>query len=395
VIVLIAMKDFDFIITGAGCAGLSLACRMVLSKPHPTLPKGEGFLNKKILLIDSEQKNKNDRTWCFWEKENGFFEDAVCKRWNYIDVVNENKHLHINISPYQYKMIRGLDFYNRAQKIISSAKNITTINADVEKVFSVSDGVVVKANGEEFFGKRVFNSIQFSNQKQKGKHYLLQHFKGYFIKTSKPVFKTETATLMDFRIKQFDDTRFVYTMPFSETSALVEYTVFSPQILEPNEYETALKNYLKDVLKIDDYEITETEFGIVPMTNAKFDFNSSKNIYNIGIAGGQTKASSGYTFQFIQKQTARIVEDLIARKHPTFISKSKFNFYDSVLLNILSGNKYPGNEIFTTLFEKNNHQRVLRFLDNESTLMDDASIFKTLPVATFTKAAIQEFRELR
>lgn len=388
------MKSFDYIISGAGCAGLSLACRMALSNK---------FSDKQILIIDKEQKNKNDRTWCFWEKENGFFEDAVCKHWDYIDVLNEDKHLHINISPYKYKMIRGLDFYKYAQKIISSVKNITTINADVEKINSVEGGVVVKTNGEEFFGEEVFNSIPFSNQThnlskssakggeslkvRKGKYYLLQHFKGYFIKTPKPAFNIDTATLMDFHVKQFDDTRFVYTMPFTETSALVEYTVFSPQVLNHWEYDEALKNYLQDILKINDYEITETEFGIIPMTNERFDFNPSKNVYNMGIAGGQTKASSGYTFQFIQKQTSQIVADIIAGKKPKSINKSKHTFYDSVLLNILSNNKYHGNKIFTTLFEKNNHNRVLRFLDNESTLMEDVSIFCTLPIRVFAKAA--------
>ena len=52
--------------SGAGCASLSLLMRMIRSGK---------FTDKKILLIDKEQKNKNDRTWCFWETQNGFFED--------------------------------------------------------------------------------------------------------------------------------------------------------------------------------------------------------------------------------------------------------------------------------------------------------------------------------
>ena len=37
--------------------------------------KSGKFADKKILLIDKEPKTKNDRTWCFWEKQDGFFED--------------------------------------------------------------------------------------------------------------------------------------------------------------------------------------------------------------------------------------------------------------------------------------------------------------------------------
>ena len=42
--------------------------------------KSGKFSDKKILLIDKEPKTKNDRTWCFWEKGNGFFENIVAKK---------------------------------------------------------------------------------------------------------------------------------------------------------------------------------------------------------------------------------------------------------------------------------------------------------------------------
>ena len=61
-------KSYDYIILGAGCAGLSLLMRMIGSNQ---------FNDKKILLIDKEQKNKNDRTWCFWEKDKGLFDPVV------------------------------------------------------------------------------------------------------------------------------------------------------------------------------------------------------------------------------------------------------------------------------------------------------------------------------
>ena len=54
----------------------------------------------------------------------------------------------------------------------------------------------------------------------------------------------------------------------------------------------------------------EEEFGIIPMTNADFPFFKN-GMYYIGTAGGQTKASTGYTFRFIQKQADAIVEQLI------------------------------------------------------------------------------------
>ncbi len=375
------MNRFDYVISGAGCAGLSLICRMILSGR---------FDDCTILLIDKDEKNNNDRTWCFWEKDNGFFQHLVHNQWNNISIINNQTHLTIPIAPYCYKMIRSKNLYSYAHSIIASAKNVTVVNATVEKIGSDKNGAFVLSGSHKYYGNKVFNSIPFSLQPQHGKHHLLQHFKGYFITASKPVFNPNTATLMDFRVKQFNDTRFVYTMPFDNQSALIEYTVFSQQVLNNKVYDEELKSYISDKLHVNDYTITETEYGIIPMTNSRFTFNPAQNAYNIGTAGGQTKASTGYTFQFIQKQTQQIVHDLISGKAPSSLQSSRFNFYDSVLLNILSKNKLEGNKIFTTMFQNNNPYRVLRFLDNESSFIDDLHIFKSLPIKIFAKAALQE-----
>jgi lycopene beta-cyclase len=143
------------------------------------------------------------------------------------------------------------------------------------------------------------------------------------------------------------------------------------------------------MLKIERYAVTEEEFGVIPMTNHRFAPVNGR-IINIGTAGGQTKASSGYTFRFIQKHSARLVDSLIKKKNP-FITVpagySRFHFYDSVLLHILANNKLPGNEIFTRLFKKNKPQQVLRFLDNESSYADELKIISSLPALPFLKAA--------
>ncbi len=68
------MPHYDYIFAGAGAAGLSLLTRMIASGK---------FSDKKILLIDKAPKTSNDRTWCFWEKENSFFEEIVYRKWDH------------------------------------------------------------------------------------------------------------------------------------------------------------------------------------------------------------------------------------------------------------------------------------------------------------------------
>jgi lycopene beta-cyclase len=247
---------------------------------------------------------------------------------------------------------------------------------------------------EKIFADYVFNSIVFQKPVLKNnEYYLLQHFKGCILETEQPVFNPAEATLMDFRVSQQHGTTFVYVMPFSATKALVEYTLFTEKLLEPLQYDEGLKEYISSFLQIDSYKIIEEEFGVIPMTNHKFP-SAEGGIINIGTAGGQTKASSGYTFRFIQKHSARIVENLIKRKNP-FIAlpggPRKFRFYDSTLLHILKHNQLPGGKIFTQLFKKNKPQQVLRFLDNESSLGDELKIISSLPTWPFLKAALKQF----
>jgi lycopene beta-cyclase len=124
----------------------------------------------------------------------------------------------------------------------------------------------------------------------------------------------------------------------------------------------------------------EEEFGIIPMTNHRFK-NMEGRIINLGTAGGQTKASSGYTFRFIQKNSVNIVESLIKYDDPfhiNVIGKKRFEWYDSVLLNILNYKKLEGDFIFRQLFKKNRPEVILRFLDNETSFGEEFRLLNTL-----------------
>ena len=351
------------------------------------------FTDKKILLVDKDDKQKNDRTWCFWETEPGLFDSIVYKRWESAWFYGQDLSRKLELPPYHYKLIRGIDFYTYCFNLLRQQPNFEIRTGDIKAIKSETGQSWIQLGDEKIFATYIFNSILFEKPILKKKeHLLLQHFKGWVIETEKPAFNPGEATLMDFRVSQHHKTTFVYVMPFSETSALVEYTLFTEKLLEPLEYDDELRKYINRFLKVDSYTITEEEFGIIPMTNHQFPMGDG-NIVNIGTAGGQTKASSGYTFRFIQKHAASLVESLVRTGTP-FIKRpagtKRFKFYDSTLLYILKHNKLPGDKIFTQLFKKNKPQQVLRFLDNESSLKDELKIISTLPTWPFLKAALKQ-----
>jgi lycopene beta-cyclase len=377
------ITSYDYIICGAGCAGLSLVMHIIAS---------EELRNKKILIVDQDAKTKNDRTWCFWEKGKGLFEPIVYKEWKELFFYSDSFTKTLDIAPYTYKLIRGIDFYHYCFDQIKGHSNITYKQATIDKIFSDDKNTGIVIDGETIYSAFVFNSVLFNKPELTAKEcWLLQHFKGWVIETEKPAFDEQVGTLMDFRTSQDEGATFFYVLPFSSTQALVEYTLFSPKILLDESYDNALQQYITGQLNLDAFTIREREFGIIPMTNYRFATRRN-NILNIGTAGGQTKASSGYTFQYIQKHSAAIVESLIKYSSPFHLKgdSRRFQFYDSVLLYILNKRTLQGADIFTQLFKKNKASNVFSFLDNETSLADELRIISTLPTLPFTRAAIQQ-----
>lgn len=375
-------KTYDYIIAGAGCAGLSLLYAML---QEPLLQ------HKKILLIDKNAKKENDRTWCFWQKEASVFEDVVCYKWSNLKFESNYYTASFNINPYSYKMIKGIDFYNYVLEFAAKFSNVSFINESITAIEVQKNTAVATTINGSFKANYIFNSTNLLYNLTQPK--LLQHFMGWEISTPKPCFDDTLATFMDFTVPQTNGTTFMYVLPTSPTKALVEYTLFTKDILPKHEYETAIKKYVKDKLGIQEFEILHEEFGVIPMTKQQFAAHHQQKIINIGTAAGCVKASSGYTFSFIQKHTKAIVQKLVNNQSPIVSSSfwdKRFKVYDNTLLEVLLQKKMNGDEIFARIFKAIEPQTVLAFLDNDSTLLNEIKIMSSVPTSTFLPIALKE-----
>jgi lycopene beta-cyclase len=375
------MERYDYIIAGAGCAGLSLATRIV---------SDERLSSKKILIIDKEEKRHNDRTWCFWEKQTGFFEPVVHKSWDTLDFIGPKTTRRLEIMPYRYKMIRSGDFYNHCYAILAPGKQVEYVRGEVSAFRNDEKGAIVEVNGKSYGGRYLFNSTLKGIDFARSSYIVLrQHFRGWLIQTQADSFNPAVATLMDFRTSQEDGTAFFYVLPLSARRALVEYTLFTRDLLESEKYSINLKKYISEHITSDSYEIEEEENGVIPMTNYPFRTHDG-NVINIGTAGGHTKASTGYTYQFIQKATSSIVRSLAENEQlrtTTSSFQGRFNWYDSILLSVLNDGHLQGMNVFSEIFRKGSVSSILRFLDNESNLFEELMIMGRLPLRTFAAAA--------
>ncbi|WP_027126501.1 lycopene cyclase family protein [Gelidibacter mesophilus] len=374
------MQDtFDYLIIGNGLAGLQLALK---------LSKDPFFESYKIGLIDPSDKTENDKTWSFWEKGEGKFDDVVEKVWHTAKFESPTISLRLPLKEYSYKTIRAIDFYNWTKNQLSIKDNFSFISDSVQ---TIEENAISKVIGlkNNYSANHVFDSrIPKEFRLHLSKHTLIhQHFKGWLIETDTPSFQPDAFTMMDYRFQYRDSTSFIYVLPFSETKALIEYTFFTPFTVEIQVYEEAIKEYLNQALNIEAYKILETEVGNIPMTDFPFWDYHTKNVTKIGTGGGWIKGSTGYSFKHTEKNVARLIANIKSGKPPSKnMFKKKFKFYDKIFLKVLHDENEKGVWIFERFYSKNSIRTMFRFLDEETRFSEDLAIMKSLFSIAFIKA---------
>ncbi len=373
------MQHYHYIFTGSGLSALMTVYEMILS---------EKFSDKTILLLDENPKKSNDRTWCFWDDKLSSFDSIISKKWKIALFADENFRRNLDLKPYAYNMLRGLDFYNLVFDLIAEQDNIHFINQKVIDFDELENHCIVKTEIQNYTCNKIFNSIYNPEIVNTQKKYplLSQHFIGWFIKSKEEVFDKDIVSFMDFSVNQKGNTRFMYVLPTSSTEALIEYTLFSEDLLPKEEYENEIQDYIKK-LGISDYEIVEKEQGNIPMTSYKFWKHNTQNVVNIGSVGGWTKASTGFTFKNTTKKAKQLVQFLQSENDfRKFHKRDKFWFYDLLFLDVLFRRNDLGSKVFSSLFKKGNPTLIFKFLDEETSFFEDLKVMLKCPKGVFIRA---------
>ena len=374
---------FDYIIAGGGAAGLSLAYALT---QEPRLRA------KRILVVEPEAKDQNDRTWSFWSLASGstLFDEVVAHRWQQLAFRSPTLERVFTLGEYQYQMIRGLDFYRFVRAALAQAPQVTQVQATVTALHDTPTGVQVTTTAGEYTAQFAFDSRPPNIQQRPQKHrYLLQHFVGWEVETDTDTFDPATVEFMDFRGAQQQEARFVYVLPFSKRRALVEYTLFSAERLPLEEYEAALRTYLHDTLGVTNYRVASTEVGAIPMTDHPLPARAGRHIVNLGTRAGRAKPSTGYAFQRIQQHTTRLVEALaITGAPPTPLTGDRWQFklFDTLLLDIMQRHGERSRIIFTELFDRNPIERIFRFLDERTTWWENLQVMNSVTPWPFLRS---------
>jgi lycopene beta-cyclase len=126
--------------------------------------------------------------------------------------------------------------------------------------------------------------------------------------------------LIDHRVDQARGPHFIYLLPFSETTALIENTYFFNAPLSPLEHREEIAHYLDENygLSKEDYEVLGEESGRIPMGSGGSRRKglrrqpADEGIIPIGIPGGAARAATGYAFLRIQRQSRYIAQRIVS-----------------------------------------------------------------------------------
>ena len=369
--------DYYYVIVGGGLAGLQLALR---------LKQDLFFKGKKIAVIEPSNKSENDKTWCFWEKDRGNWDHLVTKKWKKGYFISSEISKYLDLDPYSYKMIKSLDFYNYAREELEKSEDIFFIKDSISKIDPVTRTAI--GNKNNYTATHFFDSRPPADfEKDEKSSYINQHFKGIKIRTENSHFEPDIFTMMDYRVKYNDSCCFTYVLPFSEKEALIEFTFFTPFLTEESVYDEKLEEYISSVLKIDQFEIIETEQGIIPMTDYPFHKLNTKYVTKIGTAGGWVKASSGYSFKNTEAKLDILIENIKSGLKPSAnLFSKKFQFYDAIFLEVLEKRNDLGESIFTKFYTKNSIQDNFKFMDEETSFSEEIKIMFSLYHPQFIKS---------
>ena len=352
------MKEFDYIIIGGGCAGLSLAYELEVH---------EKLKDKTLAIIEPRQEYKKDKTWSFWKVVPHNFDDCVKKSWENFSINIPGKTNHLKCENYPYQSIDSGLFYKKINNKLAENENIS--------FFKNIDEINTKSSF-------IFNSVP---NIKKNHLNLWQHFCGVEIETKNNYFDEKIFNLMDFDCEQRESVHFFYTLPYSKNKALIETTWLSKMNdSSQKDYDDQIKEYIEKHLKIKNYKITYKEEGAIPLF---YPLNEKeKNWINIGTAGRMTRLSTGYTFLNIQEHSKYIRENIEnISNSKKFEIRKKYQFLDDIFLRVL--NKHPKKmpDIFFNMF-RTPPETIIKFLSNKSNFFDDISIILKMPKLTFIKA---------
>lgn len=376
--------DYDLIIIGAGAAGLSLLLALDDAEYIGT-----------VKLVERSLGSKNDRIWSFWNNDSvpTYLKAIVTQEWQKWEISVDDCNYPMSHPYHRYCSIRSESLMDLAQQRVQAKTHFDIeFDSDVVSVESTNELALVTTKNGQLTARWVVDTrpppIKMHHDG------LLQCFYGEEIVTDSDVFNTSTVKLMQQLASSELGIEFIYILPFSTNHALIEFTCFSPTIIERTILQARLKSRMHDIIGSQKYKVEREECAVLPMygINENTD-NKNKRLIYAGIAGGAMRASTGYSFLACQKWAKQCATELNSKQFLSATSTlspctpigSVYQKMDTLMLAVLRNDMHIGVTIFMQMFKKVKPERFVRFMTEQATIIDFICVIWAMPKRAFLR----------
>lgn len=389
------LDDYDLVIIGGGCSGLSLATAICeLAKTPEHVPQ--------TLIIEPRSYYTDDRSWCFWERKGGIHSKLIEKSWSAWEFSsNTLSHRHRSDKGWKYHYVPSIRFYDHAEKLLTQNPKMTLlVDSCVSDIFPVVSGIEVeiesqvtstyprkrKIAAQQIVDTRIPEGVDFSDATLK------QVFFGFEVKTNKEHQFDDVALVMkDMRV---DDKGFLfdYVLPFGRDSLLIELTRFAVDYMPPESLRDGALELVKRVCGNDDFKIIREESGVIPMGMQYSVEPADTRWIHAGIGVGAARPSTGYAFKRIQQWANHCAKGILLKGNVEQFSSNSalLTWMDNIFLRAIRENPSLAPMLFMSLARGVHPDSLLRFLTDIPSKRDLLAIIWSLPKLRLIQCALGE-----
>ena len=388
--------NFDVIILGGGCAGLSLATQLASSAG--TCPR--------VVVLEARAAYTHDRTWCFFKDLLAPAQHSVQHEWPSMRVKSAESSVILDCASMPYQMVHAGQFYHTAQSVINQSAQVDLrMDVAITKAPEKRDGRWKVETGVGAFHARYVIDTRPAKRPERDGAKLWQSFYGQEIECSVDMFDPTCGDLMDFSAANAcgaqtafpDAVSFVYVLPTTARRALLEFTVFGPDPLNPDLLHDLHTKAVMQRVGSTDFSVLRSEHGVLPMGTLSLASSQDASYVFAGLTAGGARPSSGYAFARIQRWAATCADALASGRAPVGHAPDGLTLraMDALFLKLVRTHPQAAPELFTALFAGTDNQSLIRFLSDRATLADYVRVVAALLPRPLLRALAGRTRQNR
>jgi lycopene beta-cyclase len=377
-------RSYDAVIAGGGLGGLSLAAHLAAG----------GWRDRSVLIVDGSGPVPPAEAWASWADRPGLLDAAVVREYRRLTIHAGGADLVLPLRRYRYRLVSRAALERVVAELVSGCPGFERFAGHVDRISDGDGAAEVVVDGRAVRAGWVFDSVTQSPPGPEPDARIA--FTGWEIHCDRPVFDPGSAVLLDFRAGRAGHARFGYALPADEHRALVELTEFVPRHTPappPAARAAALAAYLLGVRRTGGFRVLHRESAVLPLRVAP-PARRRGRVLAVGARGGLLKASTGYAYQRVQRDSAAIAASLDRYGHPFDLPAGhrRHRMLDAVLLEALGRDPAELERAFARLFAANPPERVLRFLDEDTGPVEELRMIASLPPAPYLRAVLGRVR---